>query len=117
MGYLQSGICFENINSAYQSYGSSFPIPVPTPFFYAIKLFKPALTSGVAPNVVTGLYQLDYFNVTPAGVSYKQSIIVSPPTFPICDPLQPFLSGMYFSSVVAVAFITISILTLLRRAL
>jgi len=113
MGFLHSGICYQDINSAYQSYGSSFPIPSPTSSFYASKLFDPALTSGF----VTGLFKLDYFTVTPNSVFYSNTVIISPPVFPACDPLQPYMSGMYYGSVIALAFITVSLLAMLRRAL
>jgi len=116
LGYYQAGLCHENINSAYQAYASSFPIPSGAGL-YVSKTFDPLAVSGVAPNVVSGMYRLDFFHVGVGTFTYFNTVGISPPVFPVCDPLQAFNSGLYFGSIVAVSFLTISVFALLRRAL
>jgi len=111
-GFLQSGKCYQDVYGAYMDYAISVPTPLSSASLYIKKTYNPTSAYGG----LTGHYQFDYFSILPnGGLAYLSTVSIAQPVFPVCDPLKPFTDGAYFGSLVAMAFITISLLAAMRR--
>jgi len=113
-GSLYGGRCYETLQAAYLDYGAAFQVQS-TPTLLVDKLFKPLVFNGVN----TGAWQFDFSSYVPAtGVkTYTSSVLVPVPTFPACDPAQPFVNGIFLGGIVGAFVIIVALTAVLRRAL
>jgi len=113
-GFLQSGTCYQDLYGAYAAYVSKLQVPASSSTTLVQLNYNPLSVYGG----LNGHYQYDYFSVSPLGsLVYLKTVSISAPVFPVCDPLLPFQSGAFLGATVGGAFITVSLVALLRRAL
>ncbi|WP_374279228.1 hypothetical protein [Azonexus sp.] len=94
-GYLHQSQCFASLADATAAHWSREPV---------------AVTPG-SPSILTDVvydgsaWVMRSYSVGSGGASLVSSVSLPPPTFPRCDPFEPFQDGMLMGSGVAAAMI------------